>query len=266
MPPRFPSLFLFVLVPVLWGCPYTLLSFITGGALYLYTIPHSKTEPYELVQGYRPKMCSPRMPHGIAARIWHILYRTDRHEQWKRVARPRFFLCRTQNWRYYCSGEDASPLTTGVQKGQSIMVRRFLRSFYFIFMSFFFLNDPIAGTPPSRHVCQKFHANIPRPDCVGPTPKVDPMLKLSNYKASTQITHIFRTKVQMSTPFFLNRSWFHTCSMSLPSRWRMPFFFRLKFCISKDPNVPKMQIPGIYIWGKKTKIINTSYQKLPFFH
>ena len=33
------------------------------------------------------------------------------------------------------------------------------------------------------------------------TPKVDPILKLSNYKATTPITHVFWTKVQMLTPF-----------------------------------------------------------------
>ena len=32
--------------------------------------------------------------------------------------------------------------------------------------------------------------------------KVDSMLKLSNCKATTQITHVFRTKVLMSMPLF----------------------------------------------------------------
>ena len=37
--------------------------------------------------------------------------------------------------------------------------------------------------------------------------KVDPMLKPSDYKATTQIMHVFRAKTQiMSTPFSRDRS------------------------------------------------------------
>ena len=71
-----------------------------------------------------------------------------------------------------------------------------------------------------KHVCKKIRGRIRRSDCVGPftksylTSKVDTILKLSNYKATTKITHVFRTKVQMSTPFFGDIDCLPTCSMS----------------------------------------------------
>ena len=70
------------------------------------------------------------------------------------------------------------------------------------FLPPFFLNKPIASTP--RHVCKTFDVNIwLRKANIKSyfTPKVDSILKLSNYYVTTQITHVFRTKVQMFTPF-----------------------------------------------------------------
>ena len=59
------------------------------------------------------------------------------------------------------SGGNVSPLTTGLQK-KSIMAVRFRRKI----IPFFFLNEPIAGTP--RYVCEKVQANIRRSECAGP--------------------------------------------------------------------------------------------------
>ena len=96
--------------------------------------------------------------------------------------------------------------------------RRFRRRKQFWFPSYS-LSESVSMTP--RHVCKTFRANIRRSDCVGPhfTSKVDPILKLSNYNASTQIKHVFRTKVQMFTPFFRDKTLKnYTCSESLSTR------------------------------------------------
>ena len=45
------------------------------------------------------------------------------------------------------------------------MSRRFRRKTFFLCSFFFFLNEPIAGTP--RYVCKQFHAKIRRSGCVG---------------------------------------------------------------------------------------------------
>ena len=52
------------------------------------------------------------------------------------------------------------------------------------------------------------------------TPKVDPVPKQSNYKTNTQMTHVFRTEVQMFTPLFRDRSWFvaHLFHAPLPKK------------------------------------------------
>ena len=69
--------------------------------------------------------------------------------------------------------------------------RRSLEDFFFFFPCFFFfLNEPIAGTP--RHVCERFHAKTFEglsAYCRASiksyfTPKVDAILKLSNYYAN----------------------------------------------------------------------------------
>ena len=52
---------------------------------------------YELlvVEAYHPKFRQSRMPYVIATRMPHNWYHADRHEQWKRVRWPVFFLLRT---------------------------------------------------------------------------------------------------------------------------------------------------------------------------
>ena len=57
------------------------------------------------------------------------------------------------------------------------------------------------------------------------TPKVDSVLKLSNYYVTTQITHVFRTKVQVFTPCSGDRprKLAHVFCEPLPSRWRVGF-------------------------------------------
>ena len=80
----------------------------------------------------------------------------------------------------------------------------------FSLSSFFFLNEPIAGTP--RHVCKSFEQKcedltaMRRASNSYLTPKVDSILELSNYYVTAQITHVFRTNVQMFVPFFGDRS------------------------------------------------------------
>ena len=45
------------------------------------------------------------------------------------------------------------------------------------------------------------------------TPKVDPVLTLSNYEAAQYFVYFYRTNVQMSTPFFeIDPKIRHTCS------------------------------------------------------
>ena len=81
-------------------------------------------------------------------------------------------------------------------------------------MATFFVQDlglaPVAKTCFHRPqaMSAKLFTHIRTLDCVRPktksnsTPKVGPMLKLNNYKATTntRITHVFRTKVHMATP------------------------------------------------------------------
>ena len=80
------------------------------------------------------------------------------------------------------------------------MVRRLRRKNVFQF----FLNEPIVGTQGLSVQCVTqmkiwlSRANIQ----AYLSPKGDAMLKLCNYKATTHIAHVFRSKVRMSTPFF----------------------------------------------------------------
>ena len=46
---------------------------------------------YRLAQG-KHKSCPPRLPHAIDTGKSHTWYHTDRHEQWKRVTWPLFFV------------------------------------------------------------------------------------------------------------------------------------------------------------------------------
>ena len=117
------------------------------------------------------------------------------------------------------------------------------------FFSFFVLNGPVPGTP--RHAYKTFRAKkMRRSDCVGQisrhksSPKVDPTLKLSNYKATTQISHVFRTRSQMLTPFFRDWSWFFfTRILWAPvdplTRGVFLSVFRGEFGIPQGPNIPK---------------------------
>ena len=55
------------------------------------------------------------------------------------------------------------------------------------------------------------------------TPKVNPILKLCSYQvqgnyATTQVTHVFRTKAQMFTEFLGNSSWFFCAYSVSPCR------------------------------------------------
>ena len=130
------------------------------------------------------------------------------------------------------------------------MAWRFRRktTFFFSFL-FIFLNEPIAGTP--RHVCKTFsriHSKIWLR-----RPKVDSILKRSSYYmvqyVSTQITRVFRTKVQTFTSCFGDRSWnlAHVFCESLPGRWHflggVCVYFPTKklYLLRQDQIPPKKQ-------------------------
>ena len=85
------------------------------------------------------------------------------------------------------------------------------------------------------------------------TPKVDYILKLSNYYVTTQITHVFRTKVQMLTPFLeIDPAIWHTCSMS-PHPSVGGFFFAGNFGSPKTQISKKKKTGKKYLAGKKEK-------------
>ena len=107
------------------------------------------------------------------------------------------------------------------------IVRRFLRKKIKIKT-----NEATVGTP--RHVCKSFTQTFEDLTCLlnikwNITPKLDPTLKPSNYKQLRKM-HVFRTKVQMSTPFLRNRSWnfAYKCS-ACPSRDLTSVFFFFSF-------------------------------------
>ena len=102
----------------------------------------------------------------------------------------------------------------------AMTVRRFRRNKLFFFSLFF---SEQAGSKYSNARLYKkktFRAKKRTSHCVGEisshfkTPKVDPILNLSNYQAITQITRVFRTNIQMSTQFFRDRSWLFARVMS----------------------------------------------------
>ena len=91
-------------------------------------------------------------------------------------------------------GENVSPLTTSLQKGEWWSGVSVGNTLFFFSRFSSFLNEPIAGAP--RHVCKKFHASIRRSDSVGPnikpylTPKVDMKLRnLHTFSAQTPNVH-----------------------------------------------------------------------------
>ena len=108
-----------------------------------------------------------------------------------------------------------------------IMVWRFRREKAF-FILFFFM-EPVPGT--QRHTDKKSRVNIRRSDWLGPnikphlSPKTDPTLKLSNYKATTQITYVFCTKAQTSTPFLVDSDFLHTFCAPANSITNFVFLF-----------------------------------------
>ena len=98
------------------------------------------------------------------------------------------------------SGEIVSPPTAGFHNAPQ------WSGVYVGIFFFFFLKDSMAGTP--RNTCVFFSSKCSK-ICRRRastksylTPKVDPMLKLSCYKASSQVTHVLCTNVQMTTPFW----------------------------------------------------------------
>ena len=126
----------------------------------------------------------------------------------------------------------------------------------------FFMDAPTPGTP--RHVCHSFHANIGSSDGVRRaiikihlTSKVDIMLKPINYKATTQITRVFRAKVQMSAPFFGDRSWliayvsYSTSPFKAVDEWGY-LVFTGRFGSFKTQKSPKNVGKRTYLAGKKT--------------
>ena len=86
------------------------------GLLGIYGISYCGTE-YELVQVKRRKFSPPRKPLALSNRMSHIHYHTDRNEQWMSG----------KGWHGHfvqglklalVSGENASPPTTVLEKGQ----------------------------------------------------------------------------------------------------------------------------------------------------
>ena len=76
-----------------------------------------------------------------------------------------------------------------------------------IFIILFFFNEPVPGTP--THAYKKFREKFEYLTAyIGPISsniyrqKLEPTLKLSNYKASTQVTHVLRKKAQMFNAVF----------------------------------------------------------------
>ena len=87
-------------------------------------------------------------------------------------------------------------------------------------LAIFCLNEPVPGAP--RHVGKTFRANIRRSDCARPIssnilrPKVDAILKLSDCKATTQITRVSRThrSPNFHDVFSRDPDILHTCCTS----------------------------------------------------
>ena len=124
-------------------------------------------------------------------------------------------------------------------------------------ITFFFLNEPVSMTP--RHVCKKLPAKTPRCDCVWPifiksyvTSKVDPILKLCNYKATTQITHVSAQTHKCSCRFLhIDPEKLQTCSTI-----RVCFFVRNLGCLMAQISPPQNdQISG----AKKKKKAKTPF-------
>ena len=92
------------------------------------------------------------MPHAIATRMPHIWYHTDRHEQWKRVTYPVFFVKDLGRALATKMCPDQSQTFEEVNNSQAFTVGRRQND------PFFFLDEPLPGAP--RHVCTKFPANI----------------------------------------------------------------------------------------------------------
>ena len=139
------------------------------------------------------------------------------------------------------------------------MVRRFRRKKTHVYFSFLYFSE-FQVLP--RHARKKFNGG--RSDCVGLniklylTSKVDPMLRLSNYKATLRkITHV-RTKLQMSTPFSGDRSWF-VCTRVLWVPAKPLTFFGGG--VARNFTCPRTQISQkqtekntLRIWREKKKI------------
>ena len=114
-----------------------------------------------------------------------------------------------------------SPPTTGLQKGQCSGVS--------VGKQFFFWTSQLKVL--LRHAYRRFRANIRKSDCVGPTLSNLYGAKLIPYwkkvvKANYANLTLFRTKVQMSTPFGRDIPWFfaHVFYMSIPMLDLLFFF------------------------------------------
>ena len=84
------------------------------------------------------------------------------------------------------------------------------------------------------------------------TPKIESPLKPSNYVAKPWFLHVYRAKIQMSTPFFMYTLKFCACLMC-PCRVLCEcfFFFSLEMWDPSRPKHPK-KYNNPNIWRKKT--------------
>ena len=142
---------------------------------------------------------------------------------------------------------------TGLQKGQqwsSISVGSFL-----LFLWYYFLIEPVPGTRP-RHGYESFPAKywkiwLPMGNITSYLSPKKSILrwKLSNFKATTEIARVFRTKTQMFTPSFSDGSWiWHTCCVS-PFRAVNEVFFL--FFAAGNVGTIKAQISKNKKWTAK---------------
>ena len=88
------------------------------------------------------------------------------------------------------------------------------------------------------------------------TAKVDSILKLRNYYVTTQITHVFRTTVQVFTPLFGDKTLlFGTRVLGPPTQPLTNVFFCFLFLFAGSFGSPKTQIatapPPKSVWRQK---------------
>ena len=82
------------------------------------------------------------------------------------------------------------------------------------------------------------------------TPTVDSRLKLNSYEATTQITHVFCTKVQKSTPFLRDKALkFRACFLRALSTPKRRVFFK-----DVSPEIWDSFRPQLLFFVKRPKI------------